>query len=102
MINDLMQAFEQIYPDKTGIFFIDQAQFHVNRVAFSNSSYSKKEILEHNKHYNISQKYKLRALKLGAKEISKRDAILIRKNMHSCVSEVAHPKDITFSGKSHK
>ena len=52
--NRLIPAFEQIYPDKKGIFFIDQATFHINTVSFPNSSCNRKEMLEHYKQHNIN------------------------------------------------
>jgi hypothetical protein len=52
--NRLIPSFEQLYPDKKGIFFIDQAPFHINRVAFPSSNCNKDEILEHYRLHNIN------------------------------------------------
>ena len=52
--NRLIPSFEQLYPDKKAIFFIDQAPFHINRVAFPRSDCNKKEIAKHYEHHNIS------------------------------------------------
>ena len=52
-MNRVIPSFEQLYPDKKAIFFIDQAPFHINRVAFPRSDCNKKEIAKHYEHHIV-------------------------------------------------